>query len=100
MKCPFCSAELAPDALSCPTCHAFQAVERTPPGVFSAWLGILASVLSAMILRPVPLMALAGISLKGFPWILPIIGCTVAAASFWYAGTTRHLVWLPRATAR
>ncbi len=96
MNCPICSAELAPDAASCPVCHAFKSVERTPVGVFSGWVGVLSAVLTAMILTPVPFMAIAGTSLSGFPWILPVIGLGLSAAAFWYSSSTRHVVWLQR----
>jgi len=100
MKCPFCSTEIAPGALACPSCRAFQTVERTPLGVFTGWLGIIASVLTAMLLIPVPLMALAGISLQGFPWVLPIIGSSVAVGAFWHSRSTKHIVWLPHKEIR
>ncbi len=96
MKCPICSAELAPNAVSCPNCHAFQSVERTPLGVLAGWVGVLSAVLTAMILTPVPFMAFAGTSLSGFPWILPGIGVGLSAAAFLYSRSTRHVVWLKR----
>ncbi len=95
MNCPICSAELAPDAINCPKCHAFQSIERTTLGVFSGWVGILSTVLTAMILTPVPFMLFAGVSLSGFPWILPAIGLGLAAACLGYSRSTRHAVWLP-----
>ncbi len=95
MKCPICSTELAPDAINCPSCHAFQTIERTPVGVFAGWAGILSAVLTAMILTPVPFMVIAGVSLAGFPWILPAIGLALCAAGLGYSRSTRHVVWLP-----
>ncbi len=95
MKCPICSAELEPDTTRCPACHAFQSIERTPFGVFAGWFGILSAVLTAMILTPVPFMVYAGVSLGGFPWILPGIGLVLTAAGLGYSRSTRHVVWLP-----
>ncbi len=94
MKCPVCSAEIAPDALACPACGAFQSVERTPLGVVAGWVGILTAVLTAMVLVPLPVMLLAGGSLTGFPWVLPLIGLILAGASLGYSKSTRHTVWL------
>ncbi len=100
MKCPICSAEIESGALSCPTCHAFQTVERTPLGVLAAWVGILAGVLTAMMVIPLPIMLLAGGSLAGFPWVLPGIGLVLTAGSLWYSRGTRHNVWLARDGSR
>ncbi len=94
MKCPLCSAELEPGVTSCPACHAFQSVERTPVGVFAGWFGILSAVLTAMILTPVPFMVYAGVGLGGFPWILPGIGLVLTAAGLGYSRSTRRVVWL------
>ncbi len=96
MNCPYCSAALEPDAVSCQACHAFKSVERTPVGVFSGWVGILSAVLTAMILTPVPFMVIAGTSLSGFPWILPGFGIALSAAALLYSRSTRHAVWLQR----
>ncbi len=96
MKCPICSAEIESAALSCPVCHAFQAVERTPLGVLAGWIGILAGVLTAMVLIPLPVMVIAGGSLAGFPWILPVIGLCITAAALAYSRSTRHTVWVAR----
>jgi len=94
MKCPICSAELEAGALACPACGAFQAVERTPLGVLTGWVGIVAGVLTAMVLVPLPVMVLAGGSLAGFPWVLPLIGLALTGASLGYSRSTRHTVWL------
>jgi hypothetical protein len=94
MKCPICSAEIEPFALSCPFCHAFQSVERTPLGVFSGWLGALSAIFTAMMILPVPIMIIAGVSLEGFPWILPLTGLCLAIASLWHSSSTKHIVWL------
>jgi len=96
MKCPVCSAELDPDAIRCPSCHAFQSVERTPLGVFSGWVGILSAVVTAMILTPVPFMLFGGGTLSGYPWILPITGVSLSVGALWYSRSTRHTVWLAR----
>lgn len=96
MKCPICSAEIESGALVCPGCRAIQSVERTPLGVFAGWLGILSAILTAMILIPLPLMVYANVSLQGFPWVLPIAGLCIAAASLWYSSSTKHTVWLIR----
>ncbi len=100
MKCPICSTEIQSGASACPACGAIQAVQRTPVGAFAGWIGILAAVLTGMLLIPLPLMALFGISLAGFPWVLPIAGVCIAAASFWYSRATKHIVWLARAGTR
>lgn len=96
MKCPICSAEIASDALTCPTCRAIQTVERTPLGVIIGWIGIVSTVLTAMIYIPLPLMIYANISLQGFPWWLPAIGTILASGTLWYSRSTKHTVWLPR----
>jgi hypothetical protein len=100
MKCPICSAEIASDAYSCPSCRAILVVERTTLGVFAGWLGIVATVLTAMILIPIPLMIFGGVSLVGFPWWLPLVGTCIAAPSLWYSRSTRHTLWLPRTETR
>lgn len=94
MTCPFCSAETAPDALSCPQCHAFVTVQRTPIGVLTGWLGGISALLTSMVLIPVPFMLLAGTSLVGFPWILPGIGLALMTGFLLHSRSTRHLVWL------
>jgi hypothetical protein len=96
MNCPFCSAELAPDTFSCPACHAFQSVERTPLGVFAGWVGVLSAVLTAMVLAFIPFILFSSVSMTNFPWILPGIGIALSAAAFWYSRSTRHIVWLQR----
>ncbi len=96
MNCPVCSAELASDAVSCPACHAFKSIERTPLGVFAGWVGVLAAVLTAMILAFIPFILVSSVSMHGFPWLLPAIGASLAAAAFWYSRSTRHAVWLQR----
>jgi hypothetical protein len=93
MKCPVCSAELEPGALSCPTCHAIQVVERTPMGVLTGWLGIVSAVLTAMIVIGLIVLVIAGISLKGFPWILVIVGGIMTGGFLGYSRKTRHLAW-------
>ena len=94
MNCPFCSAALPAEALSCPACHAFQSVQRTPFGVLCGWLGALSAILTAMMLSFVPFLLFAGSGLHGFPWILPIIGTLMAAGFLGYSRSTRHRVWL------
>ncbi len=96
MKCPVCSAELEPGALNCPSCHAMQVVERTPLGVLSGWLGILSAVLTGMILLALPFIVIAGFSLQGFPWALPVVGLILTAAFLGYSRNTRRLVWRAR----
>ncbi len=93
MKCPICSAEIETGALSCPTCRAFQSVERTPLGVVAGWVGILAGVLTIMLLV-LPITLLFAGSLEGFPWVLPAIGVCVTGAGLWYSHSTKHLVWI------
>lgn len=93
MNCPVCSAQLEPDALRCQACGAMQIVERTPLGVLSGWLGILSAVFSGMIFLALPFLLIAGISLKGFPWILPLAGVVCTTGFFWYSRKTKHLVW-------
>jgi len=100
MKCPICSAELPHDAYSCSSCRAIRVVERTPFGVVTGWIGIVATVLTAMIFIPIPLMMWGGVSLQGFPWWLPAVGTILASGSLWYSRTTRHTVWLPRTEIR
>lgn len=100
MKCPNCSAEIESGALACPVCRSIQTVERTPLGVFSGWLGALSTILTAMMLIPMPLMIFANISLQGFPWILPIVGTFIAVVSLWHSHTTKHTVWLTREKIR
>lgn len=100
MKCPVCSAEIDPDALACPSCRAIQTVERSPLGVLIGWIGIVSTVLSAMIFIPLPIMVYAHVSLHGFPWWLPAILVTLATGSLWYSKTTKHTVWLPRPEIR
>lgn len=100
MKCPICGAEIDSGALSCPSCHAFQVVERTPLGVLAGWVGILASVLTAMILIPLPFFVILGGSLAGFPWVLPIIGLCLTVGSLWYSRSTKHTTWLARDGSR
>ncbi len=96
MQCPVCSAELESGALKCASCGAIQIVERTPLGVLSGWLGILSAVLTAMILLALPFIVIAGFSLKGFPWVLPIVGLALSVVFFGYSRKTRHLVWRAR----
>jgi membrane protein insertase Oxa1/YidC/SpoIIIJ len=96
MNCPVCSADLAPGATNCPACHAFQSVERTPLGVFSGWVGVVSAALTAMMLALVPFILIAGASLHGFPWILPIIGIVLTVGALWYSRSTRHTIWLAR----
>ncbi len=96
MNCPICSAELPPDAINCPNCRAFQTVQRTPLGVFAGWVGILAAVLTAMILAFIPFILVSSVSMSGFPWILPGIGICLSVAGFLYSRSTRHVVWLRR----
>ncbi len=97
MKCPICSAEIAPDALHCASCDAFQTIERTPLGVVAGWVGALSAILTAMVLIPLPIMLFAGGDLNGFPWVLPLVGLFAAAVALWYSRTTRRPVWLARA---
>src|SRR5271169_3593499 len=100
MKCPICSAEIESGVLVCPACRSIQTVERTPVGVFAGWLGILSAIFTAMILIPLPIMIYAGVSLQGFPWLLPLVGFCVATASLWYSRMTKHTVWLTREKIR
>lgn len=93
MKCPVCSAELEPGALNCPACHAIQVVRRTPLGVVTGWLGIVSGVLTGMVVIALPVLLIAGISLKGFPWILLIVGLALTGGFLGYSRTTRHLAW-------
>lgn len=93
MQCPVCSAELQPGALSCPSCGAIQVVERTPLGVVTGWIGIVSAVLTSMMLIALPVLIIAGISLKGFPWILLITGLVLSGGFLGYSRTTRHLAW-------
>ncbi len=93
MQCPVCSAELAPGALSCPSCHAMQVVERTPLGVVTGWLGIVSAVLTSMVAIALPVLIIAGVSLQGFPWILLIVGLVLTGGFLGYSRTTRHLAW-------
>jgi len=64
-------------------------------GVLTGWLGALSAILTTMIALFVPFLLIAGISMKGFPWILPIIGTAMAIGFLWYSRSTRHFVWLP-----
>ncbi len=73
-----------------------QIVERTPLGVVSGWLGIVSAVLTGMVLISLPVLIIAGVSLKGFPWILLIVGLVLTAGFLGYSRTTRHLVWHAR----
>ena len=100
MKCPICSAEIQSGVLVCPECRAIQTVERTTLGVFAGWMGILSSVLTAMMIIPMPIMLFAGVSLQGFPWWLPIVGLSMASSSLWYSNKTKHIVWLDREKIR
>ena len=100
MKCPFCSAALPDNALSCSYCQAFKSVQRTPMGVLTGWLGALSAILTTMIALFIPFMLVAGISMKGFPWILPIVGTVMAIGFLGYSRTTRHFVWLPHIPTR
>jgi hypothetical protein len=95
MQCPVCSAELEPGALSCPACHAIQIVERTPLGVVTGWLGVVSAVLTAMVVIGLIVLVIAGISLKGFPWILVIVGGIMTGGFLGYSRKTRHLAWRP-----
>lgn len=94
MKCPFCSAEIPDNALSCPSCQAYKSVQRTPIGVLTGWLGALSAILTAMIVAFIPLMLIIGINMKDFPWILPLTGVVMAIGFLGYSRTTRHFVWL------
>lgn len=96
MKCPVCSAELEPGALSCPSCGAIQMVERTPAGVLTGWLGVVSAVLTAMVVIGVIVLLITGVSLKGFPWILLIVGFTLTGGFLGYSRKTRHLAWHAR----
>jgi hypothetical protein len=94
MKCPVCSAEIEEGATQCPVCQAFQTVERTPMGVLTGWLGLLSTILTAMMVIPLPIMLIAGSNLQGFPWILPAIGTVLAVGFLLHSRSTRHIVWL------
>ena len=96
MKCPVCSAELEPGAIQCPACGAVQRVERTPVGVVTGWLGIVSAVLTGMIVIGLIVLIVTGVSLKGFPWILVIIGGILAGGFLGYSRKTRHLAWHAR----
>lgn len=94
MNCPFCSTELEAGAVRCPNCQAFASVERTPMGVLTGWLGALSTILTAMILIPLPFMVIFGANMHGFPWVLPIVGTILAVGFLSYSRSTRHPVWL------
>lgn len=94
MKCPICSAELEPGATRCIACQAFKTIERTPMGVLTGWLGALSTILTAMILIPIPFMLALGANMHGFPWVLPIVGTILAIGFLFYSRSTRHMVWL------
>lgn len=94
MKCPVCSTELEPNAIRCPNCQAFETLERTPIGVVSGWLGALSTILTSMVLIPIPFMLIFGAKMHGFPWILPIVGTILSVGFLGYSRSTRHVVWL------
>ena len=96
MKCPVCSAELEPGAIQCPSCGAMQRVERTPVGVVTGWLGIVSAVLTGMVVIGLIVLIVTGVSLKGFPWILVIIGGILTGGFLGYSRKTRHLAWHAR----
>jgi hypothetical protein len=98
MKCPYCSAELDNEAISCPACHAMQVVRRTTLGVVTGWLGILLGVQVALAWIPLPFMVLGGLDIGSIPWqlaALVVAATLVTAGLLWHSQSTKHLEWIP-----
>jgi Zn-dependent membrane protease YugP len=97
MKCPYCSAELADDAFSCPHCRARRVPRRTRAGVFSGWAAVVIGSQVALAWGLILAMLVAGSSLGSMPWqLLAVVAffTVVTLALLWHSSSTRHLQWV------
>lgn len=96
MQCPFCAAELKPDAVACEKCGAFKVTQRTTVGVFVGWVGMVIALIWIMLWVPLLFLPFIGYDLSAYPWLTLIIGTIVAAGLLWYSRSTLHLQWIRR----
>lgn len=94
MKCPFCAAEINPDALICNSCDAFRVTRRTTIGVVTGSLAIIGLVLMFIMWLPVVLLPMTTNGLVGYPWPVLAIGTLIVIGLLWHTHTSRRTRWV------
>lgn len=94
MKCPFCAAEISPDAVICNSCGAFKVTRRSPMGVATGWLGLQGLVLMGIVWLPVLLLPFTPIGMADYPWWALALGTFIVIGLLWHSHSTRRSRWV------